>query len=342
MKNGKTIQELAAEIQRQQDNKRDFLIPANKVTPFINDNHLELGFKITGEENEVPFTAPLTKDGHIQLGQFCDIPKKYYDTLLNHPELLKTNVAHWMERSEEKKLIRTMDGNVRAVLSDKYRRLDNFDLAQNVLPMLLEAQASIESCEITERKIYIKAITHKVQAEVVKGDIVSAGIIISNSETGYGSLSIKPLIYRLVCSNGMIADMYAHRKYHAGKGDEMNQIEFSNDTLNAVDKAYWLKVRDLVSASLSQVTFAEIVAKMTASAEIKIQQPDKAIELVSKKFNFCETESKDMLKFLIEGGDLTNWGLANSVTRMAQDVPSYDRSTELESIGFQIMNQNWN
>jgi hypothetical protein len=42
------------------------------------------------------------------------------------------------------------------------------------------------------------------------------------------------------------------------------------------------------------------------------------------------------------GGDLTSWGLGNAVTRMAQDVPSYDRSTELESIGFEIMQHNWN
>lgn len=35
-------------------------------------------------------------------------------------------------------------------------------------------------------------------------------------------------------------------------------------------------------------------------------------------------------------------GLGNAVTRMAQDVESYDRSTELEAIGFQIMNNNWN
>ena len=340
MKNGKTIVELATEIARQQESKRDFMINTNKVNAFVHNNNLELGFPIKDNDNEL-FTAPLTSNGHIQLGQYCDIPKKYYDILLKHPELLQRNVQHWLELNSDKRMIRTLDGQIRAVLSDKYRRLDNFDLAQNVLPMINEVNATIESCEITDKKIYIKAITHKIQAEVKKGDVVSAGIIISNSETGNGSLSIKPLIYRLVCSNGAIADDYAMRKYHAGRVEEMSQIEFSNETINAEDKAFWLKVRDLVKFSLSEVTFEKIVNSMRESTERKIENPDKAIELATKKYSFNEAENSDILKHLIQGGDLTSWGLGNAVTRMAQDVNSYDRSTELEAIGYQIMNQNW-
>jgi hypothetical protein len=341
MKNGKTIQELASEIQRQQLAKRDFLIDASKINAFVNAENLELGFPIKDNDSEL-FTAPLTKIGHIQLGQYCDIPKKYYDMMLPHPQLLATNVQHWLKGSGDKRMVRTLDGKVRAILSDKYRRLDNYDLATQVLPMLLEAGATIESCEITESRLYIKAVTHKVQSEIKTGDIVSAGIIISNSETGQGSLSIKPLVYRLVCMNGAIADDYAMRKYHAGRGMEMEQIEFSNETIRAEDTAFWLKVRDLVKFSLNSVTFEKIVQSMRESTERIIIAPEKAIELISKKFVFNQNETSNVLSHLIQGGDLTSWGLGNAVTRMAQDVPSYDRSTELESIGYQIMNQNWN
>jgi hypothetical protein len=341
MKNGKTIQELAIEIQRQQDSKRDFLISTDKIKAFVNEDHVEIGFGIKDNDDEL-FTAPLTKNGHIQLGGFCDIPKKYYDMMLSHPSLLATNLQHWLERSSGKRMVRSLDGNVRAFLSDKYRRLDNYDLAQNVLPMLLEVDAQIESCEITDSKLYIKAITHKVQSEVKKGDVVSAGIIISNSETGNGSLSVKPLVYRLVCSNGAIVDDYAMRKYHAGKNTEMEQIEFSNETIKADDKAFWLKVRDLVKYSLHETTFERIVESMRESTERKIEEPTKAIELITKKYSLGDIEQKSVLTHLIQGADLTSWGLGNAVTRMAQDVPSYDRSTELETIGYQIMQQNWN
>lgn len=338
MKHGKTIVELANEISRQQNAKRDFLINANKVSAFVHDKKINLGFPI----DQDLFMGEMTNNGHIQLGSYCDIPKKYYDKMMSHPDLLSKNISHWLLNSNDKRMIRTLDGKVRAVLSEKYRRLDNYDLAQNILPMLNEADATVESCEITDNKIYIKAITHKVQSEVKKGDVVSAGLIISNSETGHGSLSIKPLVYRLVCSNGAIADDYSMRKYHAGKATDMMQIEFSNDTLRAEDKAFWLTVRDLVKFTLNETTFEKIVATMRESTEKTIQAPDKAIELVTKKYSMSESESGGVLEHLIKGGDLTSWGLGNAVTRMAQDVNSYDRSTELEAIGFEIMQNNWN
>jgi len=341
MKTGKSLQELALEVERQQNSKRDFLITANKMSPYVNQNNVELGFSIKDNDKEL-FTAPLTSNGHIQLGQFCNIPKKYYDMMLAHPALLATNLKHWLALSEEKKMVRSLDGRVRAILSDKYRRLDNYDLAQNILPMLMEVGASVESAEITESKMYIKAITHKIQGEVTKGDVVSAGLLISNSETGHGSLSVKPLVYRLVCSNGAIADDYAMRKYHAGRVNELEQIEFSNDTLRAEDKAFWLKVRDLVKYTLNETTFDNIVNTMRESKDRKITDGTKAIELVSKKFSFNEGEQKGILDHLIKGGELSSYGLGNAVTRTAQDVESYDRSTEMEAIGYHIMNGDWN
>lgn len=349
MKNGRSLVELAQEIQRQQNAKKDFLVPTTKVKAYAIQNDLELAFAIGTKSggntttSDDFFAGKLTENGHNQLGQFCGIPAKYYDLMRGQSaELLAQNVKYWLERSSDRRMIRTLDGNIRALVSDSYRRLDNFDLAQSVLPMLHEVNASIESCQITENKLYIKAITHKVQAEVKVGDVVSAGILVSNSETGHGSLSVKPLIYRLVCRNGAIADKYAMKKYHAGRVSELEQIQFANDTLNAEDKAFWLKVRDLVKHSLSEVTFKKIVESMTESTKIKIAEPTQAIELAAKKYAFNESEKGDILKHLIEGGDLTSWGLGNAVTRMAQDVPSYDRSTELESIGFEVMQQAWN
>ena len=337
MKTGKTVQDLAAEIHRQHLRKRDFLLPMSNISAFVNADLLELGFE-TGNDL---FTAPLTENGHDQLGSYCGIPAKYYDMMRKHPGLLATNVQHWLNHSSDRRLIRSLDGNIRAILSDKYRRLDNFDLAQNVLPMLNEVEASIESCEITEKKLYIKAITHKVQAEVKIGDVVSAGIIVSNSEVGHGSIDVKPLIYRLVCKNGAIAEGYGMKKYHVGRVNEMEQIEFSNETLNAEDKAFWLKIRDLVKHALSEVTFRKIVEVMQESTGLKIATPTKAIELVADRFSLNESEKAGVLNHLIQGGDLSSWGLGNAVTHAAQHVESYDRSTQLEAIGFEIMQRPW-
>jgi hypothetical protein len=101
-------------------------------------------------------------------------------------------------------MLRTLDGSMRAFLSDRYRRLDNYDLASAVLPVLKEMGEGLKivSTELTESKMYIKVINERLELEVKQGDVVQAGMVISNSEVGMGSLKVEPLIYRLICTNG--------------------------------------------------------------------------------------------------------------------------------------------
>src|SRR6185369_9125843 len=101
--------------------------------------------------------------------------------------------------------VRTFDNQVRAFLSDSYRPLDNFDLAEAVLPKLAGLGCRVESCEVTESRFYLKAVTERISGEVKKGDVVQAGLVVSNSEVGQGALRIEELDFRLVCLNGMIS-----------------------------------------------------------------------------------------------------------------------------------------
>jgi len=113
-------------------------------------------------------------------------------------------------------MIRTLDHQARAFLSDRYRRLDNYQLASVVLETLSDLGEGIKiiSCELTEKRMYIKAINQRLELEVKQGDAVQAGICVSNSEIGLGSLSVEPLVYRLVCTNGLIARDFSTKKYH--------------------------------------------------------------------------------------------------------------------------------
>lgn len=44
--------------------------------------------------------------------------------------------------------------------------------------------ARVESCEVTDSRMYLKVVTSRVQFELAPGDVVHAGVVISNSETG--------------------------------------------------------------------------------------------------------------------------------------------------------------
>lgn len=71
------------------------------------------------------------------------------------------------------------------MLSDRYRRLDNFDLAESVLPILQQLpEVRFESVELTETRMYLKCITSRLTYEMAPGDVVQAGVVISNLEVG--------------------------------------------------------------------------------------------------------------------------------------------------------------
>ena len=61
------------------------------------------------------------------------------------------------------------------------------------------------------------------------------------------------------------------------------------------------------------------------------------VEVVQKKFQLTDGERSGVLTNLIKNADLSRYGLLNAVTQMAQTVPSYDRSTDLERLGGQIL-----
>ena len=66
---------------------------------------------------------------HQQIASRLGIPIKYYQRMqAEAPALLDENVNNLLEQTPAKRMVRVMDGNVRAFLSDLYRRLDNYSM----------------------------------------------------------------------------------------------------------------------------------------------------------------------------------------------------------------------
>ncbi len=352
MKQGRSLQELAAEIERQSKAKRDFVSPMTDLHMGLRPDDDDPGSlqptMLVGTKGEFPI-RPLA---HSQIATRLKIPSRYYDRMReDSPELLARNVNHWLEDTRDRgdsprRMVRTMDGHMRAFLSSKYRCLDNDLIASAALPVFADMKVTIASCEITEKRLYIKVTVPSLQMEVKLGDIVEAGLTLSTSEVGWGAVSVKPMVNRLVCMNGMVINDLAFRKYHIGRavgnGDEDKAYEFfQTDTIEADNIAFGKKLRDVVAGALSKDVFERVVARLEGTTEKRINQhPEKAVELTAKLFSLSEGEQGGVLRHLIDGGDLTQWGLCNAVTRHSQDVDSYDRATELERMGGQIVELN--
>jgi len=350
MKTGKNLQELAAEIMRRAAAKADYLTstaaivaePAGQGVDLVVGDDLRLGI------NDV---------AHAQMAEHAGIPKAYYDKMLREdPSLLANNINVWFRKYPAERMLRTLDGRARAFLSDKFRPLENEELAQAVLPVIGDLGLDVMSCEITDKRLYIKAVDPKVTRELARhgaqfGDgghtivrVNSPAITISNSEVGWGALSVLGGLYDGFCSNLATFGERSMRKYHVGAkhdvlGDDVYAL-LSNDARQKTDAALWAQVRDVVKAAFDRARFDELCDKVEGARVDKIEKGadvTKVVKVAVRKLNLTEDEGKSVLQHLIEGADLSRFGLYNAVTRAAQDVESYDRASELERVGAKVI-----
>lgn len=336
MKTGVSLVELATQLQARSEQKKDFIADTTALELIPTKDGIEL----SAETPDFRASLPIRPIAHDQIGTHVGIPAKYYDRMLKEePELLAKNVNTWLQKEPSKRLVRTLDGKARAFLSNRYQRIENEEIASVALPILLgDPSLQVVSSEVTEKRLYIQATTKRVVGEVKRGDVVQAGVIISNSEVGHGAVSVRRVIYRLVCLNGLILPDSQFRANHTGARIDDNEALWKDDTRQADDKAILLKVRDMISSAMDEKVFLANLAKMQESTEQKIVgDPVKAIEVLGNKIGTTQAEQGGILRALIEGGDLSRWGVLNAVTHQAHTTESYDRSVEFEALGSRVL-----
>jgi hypothetical protein len=348
MKNGRfnSLTALATELERRAEAKRDYVADTRHVVAEVSEDKVKLA--VGDEQFDINDLA------HRQIGEATNVPAVYYDKMRKDaPDLLATNINRWLKQEHAKKTIRILDGNVRAFLSDKYKPIENEDMAARILPVLLERDLDIMSADLTERRMYIKVVNKSVSRDLAKiggafGDgkhnilrTVSPALTISNSEVGMGAASILGGVYDGFCSNLATFGERSVRKYHVGAKHDLGEDVYAlltDETRRKTDEATLAQMADVVAAAFERARFDSLVDKIEGTAADRIEgDPVKAVSFASKKFGLTEGEGKDVLRHLIEGATLSRFGLYNAITRASQDVADYDRATELERLGGRII-----
>lgn len=285
---------------------------------------------------------------HRQIAQKLEIPVKYYMRMLDDDtSLLAKNVNHWLQSSTTERMIRTLDGNMRAYLSDRYRVLDNLDLIRNVIPMLESHDTHVCSCDVTETHLYIKATFPDMKYVIPavdprhKDHEVEAGFTLRNSEVGASALQFLPSLHNPICKN-LATFGSVFKKFHLGEklgGRQDGAWEyFQEDTKRATDEAIWMQIRDVMGTAVTGTIYEGIADKLRTARSNQIEgDVESAVKEVTRVTTLTEAESKIMFKHLINGGDTTQYGLAEATTRTAEDIDNYDRGSEVERIGGQII-----
>jgi len=281
----------------------------------------------------------LTEFAHQQLAERLGIPSRYYEKMREDDlgELLADNINAWVGKKNYR-LVRILDGKIRAILSNRYRIMDHYDMTMCSMEIFKEVKAEIHTIEMTETRMYIKAVLPHIQEEIREGDKIIPGVVLRNSEVGHGRFSVEPFILRLVCKNGMIGESRI-AKVHLGKVTKSVEI-LSSETITLENQALYSAVKDVIRGTFNPEVFGQWVERLRSTTKIEIRKPAQAVDSIVAKYKIDDDTKKELLNHFIDGIDNTQYGLINAITRTGRDKEDVEEKIKFERIGGIIANMN--
>lgn len=365
-----SLQEIVQALQTQNLLKQDFVIPSkylrmdNTNLIVLNEEKLDslskllLETGISTEEHDLQKIELAVLDCcHTQIGSRLDIPKKYYDKMLANTmahHILDYNVTSWFNiKNENNFLLRTFidkekkTGIARAILSDRYNVLDNYDVMLATLDAIRESgiNVQIESGDITDTKFYMRFICPDIEMDapdILKnyrvpdgskgGNGIISGFVISNSETGNGKFSISPRAVVLACRNGMIFKNDAFQKTHLGsKMEEYTTIDWSEETRQKNYELVCSQVKDAIKYYASEEYLGAKIHELVEKGNKELNHPIETIKNVSKHLSISEEKESSILNYFIKSGDTNAFGVTQALTYFAQHNASPEERYEIET-----------
>jgi hypothetical protein len=167
--------------------------------------------------------------------------------------------------------------------------------------------------------------------------VMFAGIVIKNSETGDGRISITPRIVAQICANGYTITADAYARNHLGVDKGVGSVSYSADTQRKALELVALQARDAVAKFLAPEYLTEAVAQMEADAGAPIGKATETIKAVMAESMFSDEIAAEILNAFVAGGMNTAGGVANAATAVAQTVADPALAASLEDEAAELM-----
>ena len=340
MKQGKNMRVLAEELKSQHNEKRDFIVNTRNLQIQTNSKGES---KMTFNLKNKPITFSVSDNTHQQIAVRLNIPNRYYEKMrMASPHILDQTINDSFKKLAENRMIRTLGGTARAFLSDRYRRIDNLELSAAVYPFIESTKyLSIESAEVTDTHLYIKIINKKLKTNISANNTIYGGFVISNSEVGAGCLKVEPLVFNAFSKNALIFKDCIHKTNHIGR-----QFKISASTaqeIHADDRSFnssiFTKLQNDIKVAITDTdTFDTIIELLRQAKQIPLQKNVvKSVESLSDDFAFSPNERGDILRQLCISEDHSRYGLIQAIAAASKISHSYDRATEFEHIGGDLL-----
>ena len=293
------LMQRANEIQR---DCTDHIVTAHYMTM---DNDLNLRFN-----GKCMSMSPVTTSG------FCGklgIPVAYFNRCAeSNKTLAALNVNNWLKDDNRKFLIREYRGYARGCLSGSYSKFDAPDLLKALDDVLDMSKYKIKGSLLNEERLHLRIVEKEMLP--IDGEDLFAGITIDSSDIGRSGLYVKFLIYKQVCTNGLILPKSSgelFRRRHIG----MTSEEFGKSLKEGLES-----FNDIKEKAIEMI-------KETKTIPMDVEEINKY---------FTEEITEEIVTIADARYDRSRWGIINGITEIAQNY-TLEKRLAIEQLAGEIL-----
>lgn len=337
-KNVPDIESVIAKIQDEGNLINDFIVPTEKLCFESDEKFVKSKFGQT----EYSFTDFSLR----QMAEKSGIPQGYVGKL-NELSWGKSLIAHIFNEHNSnnqpsKYLFREVNGQVRGVLSDRYKRLNSLLIFTSFLQACFSSGAKLYSGLHTDSKSFLEVVHPSlVEIETENNGVlhIAMGARIRNSDFGDGALDLKVFMLNAVCLNGMVGEKLL-REVHIGERiSGLNEL-LSVTTIQKETEAQAAIVSDVMSSIFSEEKRNREIQRIIGATKSLVDMEKTVQEL--PKLGVLQSEMKSLTNKLMGNnpddgvtGKNTIWKLVQGLTSVANEQEPA-RCRELQDIASKL------
>jgi hypothetical protein len=376
------LEAMVRKLEEQAKTKVDAVIDSRmlQVTPQLGEQDKPTGVLMLGGRPDAPQVRewmgaealPIRDSALPQVGERANPVKPAMNTrwlramAADQPEITAELLTRLLGEKKRRRLVRMLDGTVRAFLDQQYRCIDHFDILPVLLKKLRECGGEVIEGGLSEKHMRIKCTTKAVWDAVADvrrnedGNWYAGGlgvglrqvaakswgplpggpgtiypvVTFTNSETGHGRLNARVGILMGICFNiATVEEILA--EVHLGSS--MDAGIFSDETRKREAALIISQVNDTIDTAFETEPFRQLIARVKAACEETIYAPAPAVDHLVEFAGLSQEDRDSIFGSFVADYKPTVFGLAQAVTIHAQKVDCPDKCVELENLGGTII-----
>jgi len=359
----KSADEVLKELERRKSCRIDNVVSSDNIRFSIEHTQHEPWILIPEH------SGPLTRRSSSQLFELIGLPQRarYTQWLLNNAkdfpnakgkecwvnqDLLLWTLNSFFGRMKFDRLVRMMksdDGTTycRALLSNRYKIVDSYDLFFAILEQLSKLKMGGKSPEVwhsrlSEDHFYGYAVAPGLTGQVdhtrtfsgverwkgMPQDTYNAAICFGNSETGSGGVFIRQAIVRSVTKSYVVGEDVVSER-HVGKR-LVAEADLSTETIKAWNAAFFSEVQDHVKNAFDPDCFQAMLDRMNGATRDNVEDGVIATDALQVCYDLSEAAKARIRNQFFQRGDMTRYGLVSAISEVAASGMGADESVALE------------